>query len=80
MRRFVRGLSIYTYQVFIRYDFQAQLPTGGARGTVSTYPSILNIIVNVMRSKRPKWTSPFAKANLSIHSVHCLCNTASHGF
>jgi hypothetical protein len=39
----------------------------------STYPSIPNTAVNVMRPKRPSWTSPLAKANrpsttpLTIH-------------
>jgi hypothetical protein len=42
MRRFVRGLSICIYQLFVPIDFRAQFPTRATRGAVvvgtSTYP------------------------------------------
>jgi hypothetical protein len=67
MRRFVLGLSIYFYQVFIPNDIQAQFPMRVTRGVgvvgTSTYPSIPNTTVNVMRPKRPSWTSSLTKAN-----------------
>jgi hypothetical protein len=52
---------------FIPTDLQAQFPTcatrrAGVIGT-STYPSIPKTTVNVMRPKRPNWTSSLAKAN-----------------
>jgi hypothetical protein len=53
LRRFVRGLSIYVYQFFIPIDLRAQFPTRATRGAgvvgTSTYPSIPNTTVNVMR-------------------------------
>jgi hypothetical protein len=53
MRRFVRGLSIHVYQFFIPTDFRAEFPTRATRGAgvggTSTYPSIPNTTVNVMR-------------------------------
>jgi hypothetical protein len=68
MKRFVRGLTIYIYQLFSLADLIAQFPTRATRGTgvvgTSTYPSIPNTnTVNVMRPKRPSWTSPLTEAN-----------------
>jgi hypothetical protein len=53
MRRFVRDLSINLYHFFIPTDFRAYFPTCATRGAgvvgKSTYPSIPNTTVNVMR-------------------------------
>jgi hypothetical protein len=53
LRRFVRGLSIYFYKFFITIDLRAQFPTSATRGAgvvgTSTYPSIPNTTVNVIR-------------------------------
>jgi hypothetical protein len=53
MRQFLRALSIYVYQFFISTDFRAYFPTRATRGAgvvgTSTYPSIPNTTVNVMR-------------------------------
>jgi hypothetical protein len=67
MRRFVRGSWTCVYQFFILADLQAEFPPCTTRGAgvvgTSTYPSIPNTTVNVMRPKRPNRTSPLSKAN-----------------
>jgi hypothetical protein len=46
----------------------------------STYPSIPSTTVNVMRPKRPSWTSPLAKCNrprpLSAYTIYQILHHA----
>jgi hypothetical protein len=76
MRRYVRSLSIYDYQFLISTSLHAYFPScathgAGVAGT-NTYPSIPNTPVNVMRPKRPSWTSPLTKANRASLFLACV--------
>jgi hypothetical protein len=84
-RLFVRGWEIYVYQFFIHNDLQAQFPTRITRGTwvvgTSTYSSIPNTTVTVMRPKWPNLTSPLTKANRPrLFIMHFLSKLAPCGF
>jgi hypothetical protein len=67
MGRFVRGLSIYDFEFFIPTYLQAKVLSCAPRGAgvvgTSTYPSIPDTTVHVMRPKRPSWTSPLTTAS-----------------
>jgi hypothetical protein len=53
MMRFLQGLSMHVYQFFVHTCFYALLQTRATRGAgvvgTSTYPSITNTTVNVLR-------------------------------
>jgi hypothetical protein len=70
------------HQFFIPIDLQAQFPTRATRGAgvdgTSTYPSIPNTTVNVMRPKRKRWTSPLAKSNRPRPFIACTIYPTLH--
>jgi hypothetical protein len=76
MRRHVRGWSISIYQFLILTDLRAQFPTCATRGAgvvgTSTHPRTPNTTLNVMRHKRPSWTSPLNKTSRPRPFIACM--------